>query len=225
MNSIESEQQKINHPAKFSDKFIPFFAEKLKGCKIVLDPMAGTGKVALIKKCGWKGIIICNEIEPEFAKLFNYPVDQWFFEDAVYIPLHSEFVDAICTSPTYGNRLADHWNRQEFSKRFSYTFCLGHALQSGNTGQMHWGDHYRQKHEAIYQECYRVLAPKGLFIINISDHIRQKQIIPVVDFHKQTLLKLGLNLIEDKTFPTQRLRYGSNAKARVEAEHILIFQK
>lgn len=218
-------QSKISHPAKFSDKFLPFFAERLQCYPKVLDPMAGVGKIALIKNHGWKGIIYCNEIEPEFTRLFNYPVDHWMFEDAAHLSLKDNSVDAICTSPTYGNRLADHWDRKEFSKRFSYTFCLGHALHAENTGQMHWGDLYRQKHVAIWKECYRVLVTMGLFIVNISDHIRKKQLIPVVNFHKQTLIDLGLRLLEDKTFPTRRLRVGANASARVNEEHILIYKK
>jgi len=40
------------HPAKFSDIFIPTFAEILEGRDKVLDPFGGVGKLALIKKHG-----------------------------------------------------------------------------------------------------------------------------------------------------------------------------
>ena len=64
----------IKHPAKFTDSFIPIFAKKLQGFKTILDPFAGTGKIAEIKKYGWQGKIICNEIEPEWA--INPDVDE-----------------------------------------------------------------------------------------------------------------------------------------------------
>ena len=40
----------MKHPAKFTDSFIPIFAEKLQRCETILDPFAGTGKIAEIKK-------------------------------------------------------------------------------------------------------------------------------------------------------------------------------
>ena len=56
----------MKHPAKYTDIFLPVFAELLKGRKNVLDPMAGTGKIAEIRKFGYAGRITCNDIEPEW---------------------------------------------------------------------------------------------------------------------------------------------------------------
>lgn len=90
---------------------------------------------------------------------------------------------------------------------------------------MHWGEPYREKHRAIYRECWRVLQPGGIFVLNVSDHIRNKQIIPVVAFHGQTLIALGFILKRIIPIPTQRLRYGQNAESRVDHEAILVFEK
>ena len=60
----------MQHPAKYSDVFIPIFADLLKDCEIVLDPMAGTGKLALIKALGFNGKEI-RETQERLARLFR----------------------------------------------------------------------------------------------------------------------------------------------------------
>lgn len=218
----------IQHPAKYCDQFIPIFAEHLRDCKIILDPMAGTCKLGMIRDYGYAGLIYCNEIEPEFINMYyvnKYALlisnrdaaDMWNFADASF--------DGICTSPTYGNRLADYWERHEDSKRMSYGFSLGRKPVSENTAGMHWGDKYRIKSEEIWKEQFRLLQPNGLLICNVSDFIKNHQIVPVVEFHRNTLMNLGLTLNEELVIPTQRMRYGQNWDARVDGEHILIFQK
>lgn len=131
----------IRHPAKYSDEFIPIFAEKLVGANKVLDPFAGTGKIGLIKQHGFNGKIYANDIENEWIELGRDKCDVLSCLDAENLqdiyPMN--FFDAICTSPTYGNRMADHHNARDGSKRNTYTHCLGRRLTDGNTGQMQWG--------------------------------------------------------------------------------------
>jgi SAM-dependent methyltransferase len=220
-------EEKVTHPAKYSNEFIPIFAEKLQGYEIVLDIMAGTGKIGRIKEFNWQGRLLCNEIEPEFTKIMAYPIDAWFFNDAAQLPFRTGSIDAICTSPTYANRLADHWHQGKKNKHFyfSYTFGLRRDLNPENTGHMQWSEPYRIKHWQIYKECYRTLRQNGRLIITISDHIRKGQIIPVAMWHKTTLLELGFKLEEDLLIPTRRLRCGENYKVRVEYEHIFIFKR
>ena len=88
---------------------------------------------------------------------------------------------------------------------------------------MQWGEKYRQKHVEIYTECLRVLKPDGLFIINISDHIRKGEVMPVVEWHKETLLSMGMRLVEEIKIETPRMGFGQNAKVRVPHESILVF--
>lgn len=215
----------FNHPAKYTDKFIVIFTKLLKDCQRVYDPMAGTGKLGLIKQHGFCGEIYCCEIEPEWIN--QYPgVDYWFVADCSNTPfLKSNFFDAICTSPTYGNRMADHFNATDSSKRITYRHKLGRILHERNTGRMQWGEKYRQTHKEIYKECLRILKNEGIFILNISDHIRKGEVMPVVNWHRDILLDMGMKLFEDIKADTQRMRFGANNKLRVNHERILVFQK
>lgn len=219
----------ISHPAKYPDILLPIFAQKLQGYYSVLDPMAGTGKIAQIYKFGWRGSLYCNDIEREWKTEWKTEHGcygcYWTFSDAAKLEYKDGDMDAICTSPTYGNRLADHWERHESSKRFSYTFNLGHDLNPENTGKMHWGKTYQEKHIAIWKECLRVLRHGGRLILNISNHIRKKQEIDVTGWHEKVLIDLGLKLMERIPVQTHRLRNGANFSARVGCEWILVFEK
>jgi len=211
------------HPAKYSDPFLPIFASILENRKLVFDPMAGTGKLALIKDYGFTGQVYCNEIEPEWINR-EYRVDQWFNTDATDLSfIKSDTFDAICTSPTYGNRMADGFNAKSKYKRISYSEYLSRTLHKSNTGQMQWGSNYRQTHTLIYAECARVLALYGLFVLNISDHIRKYQIIPVADWHKNLLLSFGFLCLNDQPITTHRMRYGRNSELRIATERIITF--
>jgi tRNA G10 N-methylase Trm11 len=212
----------MKHPAKYSDIFIEIFFNYLKNSKNVFDPFAGTGKIALIKDFGYKGKIICNEMEPEFINT-EYPVDKWYHEDAEFISMDN--IDAICTSPTYGNRMADHHNAKDGRKRITYTDCLGKQLKEGNTGKMQYGDQYKQKHINIYKNLLNILNKNGIFILNISNHIRKGIEIDVVSFHKKTMEEIGFLLQEEIQLETKRMRYGKNSELRVKYESILIFKK
>lgn len=213
------------HPATYTNSFIPIFAELLIGCKNVLDIFAGVGKLALIKEHGYTGKVVCNELEPEWANTTTYDVDEWHIGDAAsMLWANDNSFDAICTSPTYGNRMADHHNAKDGSRRITYTHCLGRQLDERNTGRMQWGTEYCKKHIDVYKECKRVLKPDGLMIVNISDHIRQKRVVNVVDWHKSTLFLFGFTPIKYIIIETRRMRYGSNAKSRVPVEWILVFK-
>lgn len=213
----------VKHPASYTDCFIPLFAELLQGRANVLDPMAGTGKLARVKEHGYTGRVVCNELEPEWAG--GYPVDEWHFGDAAAMTwADSGTFAAVCTSPTYGNRMADHHMARDLSRRLTYRHVLGRPLHPANTGAMQWGEAYRHKHFEIWRECVRVLAPGGLLIVNVSDHIRGGERIAVVAWHRAILVSLGLTLLEDRAIATPRLGYGANRGARVDAEHILVYR-
>lgn len=215
----------VKHPATYTESFIPKFAELLFGCTNVLDPFGGVGKLALIKQHGFTGKVVCNELEREWAETGKYDVDEWHIGDAANMGwAASNSFDAICTSPTYGNRMADHHNAKDASKRITYRHCLGRPLDDNNTGKMQWGEKYRQKHIEIYSECLRVLKPNGLMIVNVSDHIRKAQVVNVVEWHKETLTIFGMKLIDEIKIETPRMGFGQNAKSRVQHECILVFR-
>jgi SAM-dependent methyltransferase len=213
------------HPAKFSDQILSEISGYIKPGWMILDPFAGTGKVAMLKKYEPTIHVTCNEMEKEWC--FNEPlVDVWNVGDAEFMTWAGDNTyDAIITSPTYGNRMADHHNAKDGSRRHTYTHCLGHQLHDGNTGKMQWGDDYKKKHIRVYKECHRVLKRDGIFIINISDHIRKGIQVPVSRWHASILKKIGFILLERKAVETPRLRHGENHQARVKRENIFIFKK
>lgn len=221
------------HPAKFSDAFLPVFADLLKGCDRVLDPFAGTGKLALIRDYGYTGAIYLNELEPEWAHQTPFHVLNYVtIGDAEHLPYGDKFFSAVCTSCSYANRMADHHNAKDGSRRNTYKHALGRDLTEGNTGMMQWGEEYRRKHEAVWRECKRVLGPSrplddggNLLILNISDHIRKGEVVPVTQWHIDTLISLGFALQEHRKIPTPRLRYGANGGARVEHESIVVLRQ
>jgi hypothetical protein len=107
--------------------------------------------------------------------------------------------------------------------RRSYRHDLGRPLHPHNAGQLQWGRPYRDFHEAAWREAVRVLRPDGRLVLNISDHRRAGRLVEVTAWHTECLVGLGLTLDCDVPVATRRLRYGANADARAEAEHVLTF--
>lgn len=219
----------LEHPAKYSDVLIPKFAEILKewNCTNVLDPMAGVGKIAHLYDHGYTGQITVNEIEVEWVVQtpLSISMRNLFCMDAANMSFADGEFDSIVVSPCYGNRMADSHNARDGSKRYTYTHLLGRKLTEGNTGNMQWGEKYREAHVAIWKECYRVLQPGGIFVLNCKDHIRDGKLIQVSYWHMRLLEKLGFVWIENHEVKTPGMRHGENAKLRVDHENIRVFRK
>lgn len=214
----------VPHPAKFTDALIPIFYDLLKDRLNILDPMAGVGGITKLYDLGYTGSIYCNELESEWATQIKKASGVTTC-DARNLPYSDEWFFSICTSPVYGNRMSDHHNARDNSRRITYRHQLGRKLTEGNTGMLQWGGKYKQAHVEIWTECYRVLRPKGLFVLNVSDHIRGGEIMPVTDWHVEVSGGLGLELMEHIRVPTPRMRYGANHNLRVNHESVLVFQK
>lgn len=125
----------------------------------------------------------------------------------------------------YGNRMADHHNARDGSKRNTYKHALGRDLHTENTGAMQWGEAYRDKHRRVWTECRRLLKPGGRFVLNISDHIRGGKVMPVTDWHIRTLEGLGYTVQEHRQVKTPRQRHGANGHLRVDNEWVCVFEK
>lgn len=201
----------MRHPAKYTDKLLPVFEEMLKGHQLVLDPFAGTGKIHSLPF-----LTVGLEIEPEWAELH----ERTGLGDATQMPFNDESFDAICTSPTYGNRMADCHNAKDGSKRNTYTHCLGRKLADNNTGKMQWGGSYRKLHEKAWAECFRVLKPSGVFVLNFKNHIRAGKEVDVFSWHIKTLLEIGFGLIEVRHVECSGNGFGQNGQARTGFEFV-----
>lgn len=215
----------MRHPAKFSDSFMSVFAEMLNGSTNVLDPFAGTGKIGQIKALGFNGSVYANEIEPEWLESNEHSCDVISYQDAEFLDYPIGFFDAICTSPTYGNRMADHHVAKDGSRRNTYTHCLGRQLADCNTGKMQWGKEYRAKHFRIYAHLHALLKKDGKFILNVKNHIRKGQEIDVTAFHIEALETCGFEVVERYFIPTNGLKHGANADKRTNGEYIVMLKK
>jgi hypothetical protein len=211
------------HPAKYTNSFIPIFYSILKDCKKILDPFAGTGKIAEIKNHGFSGTVYCNEIEKEW--IGNSLVDFFINCDSSKMPYSNSFFDGICTSPTYGNRMADHFDSKDNSHRVTYRHYLGKELNKNNTGRMQWGNKYKQVHIDVYNECFRVLKNSGLMVVNCANHIRNGNVVDVVSWHKWALKNVGFRFVGEMIIDTKRMGFGKNGKIRIYHESILIYDK
>jgi tRNA G10 N-methylase Trm11 len=214
----------VSHPAVFSKQIMEFLPSLVdEQTHTVLDPFAGTGKIHDIdfSQSASQIYTIGLEIEPEWAHLRKGT----FVGNARYLPFRSHSIDAVITSPAYGNRLADKHNASDGSVRRSYKHDLGRDLHADNAGGFQWGQQYRTFHGHVWQECFRVIKPSGRLILNISDHIRKGERQPVSSWHLSCLLGLGFVLTDCHRVSTNRLREGANSLARIDGEFIFVFDR
>lgn len=210
------------HPAQYTTALLPVMASMLKGRQRVLDIFGGAGGVFALEH--WLGAdvqIEAVELEPEFAAM--HPRTRQ--GNALHLPWGDSYFDAICTSPTYGNRLADKY--RPGADCFSYAQSLERHLHTDNTGCMQWnpnGGQYQVTHVLAYAEARRVLQPGGAFVLNMKDHYRNKVLQPVTDWHVNTLKALGFQVVKRQKVKTPSLRYGENSELRVEHEHVILFE-
>ena len=203
------------HPAKYTDALLLTMAKMLKGKRRILDPFGGTGKVFLLEAWLPDAQIEAVEIEPEWAAINPRTTHG----NALDLPWGDGYFDAVCTSPTYGNHMAD----QSIMATAKYRANLGRKLHPDNSGACSWGPQYRSLHIKAWTEARRVLQPGGAFVLNIKDHIRGGEVQHVTEWHVKTLCGLGFVEREHKRINTPSMRYGRNGDKRVEYESVILF--
>jgi tRNA G10 N-methylase Trm11 len=206
------------HPAKFSSGVLEAVVSVLgdRPNLRVLDPFAGVGT---IHRLAYRTVGV--EIEPEWAGADPKTI----VGDATALPFADASFDAIVTSPCYGNRMADHHEAKDPSRRHTYRHCLGRPLSANSAGSLQWGEAYQDLHRRAWQEAFRVLRHEGLCLVNVSDHIRAGLRQRVVDWHLSTLIETGFLVETVLSVPTPRLRHGANAHLRVDDEKLLVVRR
>jgi SAM-dependent methyltransferase len=207
------------HPAPYTASILERAAPHLDGLT-VLDCFAGVGRVhrlgeRLFERPAWT---VGVELEWEWVV---HGEGRTLRGDATGLPFRCGAFDACFTSCTYGNRMADTYT--DDSERHTYTAALGRPLSSGNSGAMQFGPGYKRLHERAWREVCRVVKPGGLFLLNISDHIRKGEVVEVCRWHQVTLEGVGFELKDIEQVATPRQRHGENGDARVGFEELQVW--
>jgi len=160
------------------------------------------------------------EIEPEWAALNPRTT----LGNALALPWPDDYFDSVCTSPTYSNRMADHHEAKDSSRRNTYRHALGRPLHPDNSGAMQWGPQYREFHAKAWTEARRVLQLGGVFVLNIKDHVRKGQRQHVTQWHIEALMDLGFAIVEHVAVDCPGNRQGANGDARIDYESVIKFE-
>ena len=136
-----SETTVTDHPATYTDALLPIMAGLLPaGPAKILDPFCRHGKIARLRQWLPQAEFFGYEIEPEWADQARAAGCITTTGDSRHMHYPDAMFDAICTCPTYGNRMADHHEARDGSPRHTYRHVLGRPLTPGNSGAMQWGD-------------------------------------------------------------------------------------
>lgn len=228
--------EKVKFPAKFSASIIERLDELVPPGSY-LDPFAGVGGVHQLERPDRHFIGV--EIEPEWVAchLNTMQGNALYLSGPAMLRKFKNFgvtlpFDGCVFSPTYGNRFADHHHAKDTSERRSYTHDLRtmtgdfeRELHPDNTGTQHFGAQYLDMHLRAYKECYRVTKPDGLMFLNVSDFIRDREVVRAVVAHITLLQRAGWEITGRVRVPTPRMRHGQNHDARVEDERIILARR
>lgn len=226
----------IRHPAKFNDDLMAVIRRVVLDDMVergirhysILDPLAGVGTIHQLASANISTLGI--ELEREWARQHPDTIcGDALVEVAQMEMTYHAFLNAIVVSPCYGNRMADHHNAKDDSRRNTYRHALGHKLSPSSSAGMQWttkpDDEYKAFHRELWAEVIKVLEPSGIFVLNIKDHIRKDEVMRVADWHIATLTALGLKLERmEKVWATGN-RQGQNGEKRVDHEWVITLRK
>jgi hypothetical protein len=218
---------RVGHPARFSRQHLEAFAAALEqeaarvGHELrVLDPFAGVGTIHRLARPGiaWT---VGGELEVEWA----CQDPRTLRGDATALPFAACSFDVLITSPAYGNRLSEHHQAHDGSRRYGYQRSLGRPLSPGNGAAIAWGDTYRILHARAWLEAFRVLRPGALACVNVKDFPRNGQPVPVVLWHRGALVNAGFVIESLTELESPGLPGEDHANARQYREAIIRARK
>lgn len=207
------------HPARFRDDHLDWVHQHVPVGRL-LDPFAGVGTIHALREHGYETHGI--EIEPAWACASPYTT----VGDATDLPFPHDWFDSVVTSPVFGNRMSDHHNAKDASKRNTYTHVLGEPLLPNNAGKMHFHEtEYKRLHAKAWHESYRVLKAGGMMVVNAKNFIRKGEEIDVVGWHKRALSTVFGRIVNEDRLESPGMREGRNGELRVDHESMLWVRK
>ncbi len=218
------------HPAKFTTEqlalvyaYLPAFNRKKLA---VFDPFAGVGTVSALNETNRNIKVVGMEIEPEWA---DQSPDVMTGDSITYMMLTRDRYDAIVTSPSYGNRMADSYDGRDGSKRNTYRVALGRSLDEQNAAQFHFShledDEYKEFHREAIQGMVRITRKGGRIILVVKNFIKDGFEMDVVGWWRQELEAAGLQEVAFVPIEAGGLGYGANRDERVKYEYVLVWEK
>ena len=204
------------HPAQWTDGVLDVAAAILRdtvdvdrGLR-VLDPMAGLGgALSLRSMLGSHVDVVVSDIH-----VWDGAHPAVVQGDAAELPHDDGVFGAVVTSPPFGNRLADRLS-VDGDQRLTYADRRGADAEEGDVSGMQWGDAYRRAMTAVWAECCRVLAPGGVLVVEVKDHIREGRWIEVAEWHTLTLTGLGMEPVALRHVTAAGVRGVANQHRRV----------
>jgi hypothetical protein len=208
------------HPAPFTDSIIDELASLIPRYvpdgAIIHDPFAGEGTklAALCERLGYA--YTGTDLEPwpnrDSRVKVGDSTDPLTYPDGPFV---------VVSSPTYNNGVNDHFKPNDASRRLTYRSRAGHELHPNNTGR--WSGRSSAKGEAEYWRITREVVKHwpDVAMVNVKDSIRVGEIYRLCSLWSRLLEEHGYE-IEWVDVPCPGWRYGSNNKARVDSEVILV---
>ena len=145
---------RVRHPAKYSPQIVDALTERLPAAipppARILDPFAGVGGIHKLAAVGYSTVGV--EIEPEWAA--EHP--DTICGDSRSLPLDDDSVDAVATSPAYGNKMARRSPALPLGGPvYDYATQLGRSPTAGSSALHAFGDDYCALHREVWAECRR----------------------------------------------------------------------
>ncbi len=223
----------VQHPAKYSGTILHTIGTELNALlpyqATIVDCFAGVGGIHLLEMFNPSWATFAVELEAEWAEQSMDKGPTWWGDFFAWNPAACgiEYIDAFVTSCTYGNRMADKHepSPEDTSKRITYKHKLGRGLTPNSSAGMQWGPEYRVFHLKAWRRVFDLLPDDGLFVLNVSNHIRKAVEVPVVEWHEAKIERLGFTSVMKVKVDTPRMGFGANGQTRVDGEWVLVYRK
>ena len=195
----------FKHNGKANLNLISALLQYVPAGGLVIDVMGGTGSLLIATDHQYP--VVCGELESHWAalsetnrksiggrRLFAASTPalccQW---DAGRLPLASESVPAIITSPPYWDMISDWHNTSPGLQGFVYR---AYGTHPANLGNIHIYEDYLRAMAKVYSEAHRVLTNGGILALILKDRVHKKRRIPIVRDTLALVTALGFRLIQ-----------------------------